>query len=121
MHCRSSTAIAFTAPGDKKHLNSEAAGNAIDFAQGLDGGSFRVLHPRGPSGRLVGEIHLAQVRPIREQRLIEMIGFDAPELLGRGLLGTVAAKVEEGDITDFGLTQVATEGVNHTLPRRLGI
>ncbi len=65
--------------------------------------SARSQHPLGPA-------------VVADQRLVEAVGLEVPELLRRRLLRAVAAVAEEGDVVGAGPAQVAAEGGDHGLP-----
>ena len=71
---------------------------------------------------LVGEVPASLVPAIEaDERLVEVVGLELPELLGGLLLRAVAAVIEERDVAFALRLEVAAEPIDDGLAGRLGV
>ena len=71
---------------------------------------------------LIGQVPASRTPAIEEhERLVEVVGFELPELLGRLLLRSVTAVIENRDVALFRLSEVVAEGIDDGLARGLAV
>ena len=71
---------------------------------------------------LVGQVPASRTPAIEEhERLVEVVGFELPELFGGLLLRAVTAVIEERDVALLRLPEVVAEGIDDGLARGLAV